>query len=362
MTTSYVFTHKRNRDEHRVLHLGKHLVTDSDDLGYVIQKFDDDAAAKAHIDRLIALRKRTGYAVREIEQAPETVILPRELSGDPLLELVCWASKNPRRLAVLLKGKESPQTRTAIVERIQREKPSLLNIDFSSKSPSNTHFVQHFLGKSLPTVRSLILSQEIDSLLDPHDLRYGNVTHILATMPGLQRVFLNGFLPLSPFQHSALTELHLYGDPLRPANVDALAGCSLPALQKLRIMLCELKRNQCRIDTCSIALSTLHAPCLEWLHIQGLQDITFFLEGLLRKGLPSCLHTLQLEGEIPDEDALLDVLGRYGDELRKLRNVLLPLLDEVSLCAVERVKEILPCYVEASNVSCLDSQSVYLEW
>jgi hypothetical protein len=181
-------------------------------------------------------------------------------------------------------------------------------------------------------------------------------------MPGLERVFLNGYLPLNPFQHSTLIELHLYGDPIRPANVHALAGCSLPALQKLRIMLCELKRNKCRIDTCSIALSTLHAPRLEWLHVQGLEDITFFLDGILRKGLPSCLHTLLLEGEIPDEDALLDVLTRYADVLRGLRYVSLPLLDEVSLGAVERVKEILPRYVEPSVDSSLDSQSVILEW
>ena len=96
--------------------------------------------------------------------------------------------------------------------------------------------------------------------------------------------------------------------------------------------------------------------------MQGVQDIAFFLEEVLRRGLPSSLHTLRLEGEIPDEDALIDVLTRYGDVLRKLRNVSLPLLDEVSLCAVERIKEILPCYVEQSNVSGLFAKKVYDEW
>jgi hypothetical protein len=71
----------------------------------------------------------------------------------------------------------------------------------------------------------------------------------------------------------------------------------------------------------------------------------------LSRGVPRSLHTLRLEGEISDEDALLDVLGRHADVLRGLQNLSLPLLDEVSLCAVERAKELLPCYVDQSNES-----------
>jgi hypothetical protein len=149
---------------------------------------------------------------------------------------------------------------------------------------------------------------------------------------------------------------------LRAAIVEAFGGCSLPALQKLNIVLCDEMRSACGDDRCAIALSTLDAPRLEWLRVQGIEDITQFLERVLSGGLSSSLHTLRLEGEIADEDALLDVLERHADVLRKLGNLSLPLLDEVSLCAVDRVKELLPCYVDESNESSWDSYKTYEDW
>jgi hypothetical protein len=349
MATSYVFTRRPDQDECRVSHLGKHLVTTTKWNDEVVQEFASDAAAQAHIDRFVVLRKRTGYAVREIEQTPDAIILPRELSSDPLTKFVFWVNRPSRRLAILLDGTVSRQTLAAIVDRIQEEKPSTIAADVSSKSPPNKHFGQAFVGKSLPTVRNLIFTNEM--LVDDPAFQYGDLDNVFTAMPELQRAFFNGDLVFRPFQHSALVELYLVGDPLRIATVDALGACSLPALQKLRIMLTEEARCECRSKRVAIALSALDAPCLEWLHVQSIQDIAHFLEGFLNRGLPSPLHTLRLEGEIPDEDALLEVLERHADELRNLRHISLPLLDEVSLCAVDRVKELLPNHVDQSTVS-----------
>lgn len=362
MTTSYVFTHKRDCDEYRVFHVGKHLLTATKNSGHIIQEFENDAAAKAHVDRFIALRKRAGYAVRETEQANDSIGLPRELSDDPLTKFVHWVNKPPRRLAVRLPRKKSLQTLKPMVDRIEKEKPPMLSIDFSSKAPLHTEFAREFIGRSLPTIRSVIMSQIFDCPLNQHDLHNGNLAHVFAAMPELQRAFLNGDLAFCPFQHSALLELFLQGDPMRIATVEALGACSLPALRKLGITVCEEMDCECRIETLAIALSTLDAPCLEWLHVRCIEDIAFFLDAFLSRGLPSSLHTLRLEGEIPDEDTLLDVLTRYGDALSALRHISLPLLDEISLGAVERVKEILPCYVDQGNVSSLFREKVYDAW
>lgn len=362
MTTSYVFTHKKQQDEHSILHVGKHLVTATEFQERVVQEFENDAAAKAHVDRFIELRKRTGYSVREIEQTLDSIVLPRELSNDPLTKFVFWAEKPPLRLGILLHSKDSPEKHAAIVDRIEREKPSMITIDSSSRTSPKAHFAQQFMGRSLPMVRDLFINQVLPFPLNEHGRQFGSLAHVFDAMPELQRAFFNGEVAFCPIRHSSLVELHLHGDPICSANVEALGTSSLPALHKLEIVLCEEARCACPIEMCAISLSTLDAPNLEWLRVQGLEDIACFLETYLRGGVPSSLHTLRLEGEIPDEDALLAVLTRYGDILRKLRNVSLPLLDEVSLCAVERVKEILPCYVEQSNVSSRYPESVYLSW
>ncbi len=362
MTTSYVFTHERQRYGHRVLHVGKHILTATNESDHVVQEFENDAAAKAHIDRFIALRKRTGHSVRQIEQAPDTILLPYELSDDPLTKFVYWINTPPRQLTIPLYKKGASQTLAAIVDRIDKEKPPMISVDFSSKRALNTLFAREFIGRSLPTVRNMILSQVLDLPLDQHDLKYGSLTHIFDAMPELQRAFVNGDVAFRPFQHSALVELYLQSDPIRTTTVKALGACSLPALRNLGVKLYEEDDSECPVETCAITLSTLDAPCLEWLRVQGIEDIACFLETYLRGGVPSSLHTLRLEGEISDEDALLDVLTRHADVLRRLRNLSLPLLDEVSLCAVERVKEILPCYVDQSNVSGLFAQKVYDTW
>jgi hypothetical protein len=190
----------------------------------------------------------------------------------------------------------------------------------------------------------------------------GNLSHVFAAMPELQRAFLEGDLALGPFRHSALVELYLQGEPVRIAAVEALGACSLPALQKLGIMLCNGPGSECSGEMVAVALSTLEAPCLEWLRIQGIQDITQFLAEALRRGLPSSLHTLRLEGEISDEEALLEVIERHAHALRALRHFSLPLLDEVSSCAVDRVKELVPDYVDQSNLFTWDEVAVYKGW
>jgi hypothetical protein len=74
-----------------------------------------------------------------------------------------------------------------------------------------------------------------------HAFQHGDLGTLFVAMPELRRLSLHGDLGFRPFQHVALNTLHLSGDPLRTAHVEALGKCSLPALQELEIVLCEEK-------------------------------------------------------------------------------------------------------------------------
>lgn len=351
MATSYLFTHKQEQNEWRVLRLEKHLLTDirwrdTDSRNRVVQEFASAAEAAAHVECFVALRKRAGYRVREVEQASDTIVLPPELTGRTLRKWLSNMDRSPGRFVLVVDRSVSSETLAKSVDRMQEEKPSMVTVDISSRSPRSERLSRAFIDRSLPTVRSLVVT----NIMPVKDgFQHGDISTVFVAMPNLQRAMVNGDFEFRPFEHSALNELYMLGEPIRTSPVETLGKCSLPGLQKLAIMLREEMRGECHDKTCAIALSTLDAPRLEWARVRGLEDMTVFLDELSSRGVPPSLHTLWLEGEISDEDALLDVLERHADVLRALRTLSLPLLDEVSSCAVERVKEILPCYEDRSN-------------
>jgi hypothetical protein len=343
MATNYLFVRNDDNDEYRVTLAGKHLVTSTAHCRNLVQRFKSEEAANAHFERVAQDRRLDGYVLRHVADVANDA---STLSLDPLDEYVTWTGK--QRLTVDLTGVYSLPWMKKVIARIEKERPRTLAIDFYLLAPPDERFSQAFIGSSLPSVRRLLMSSVW--VCQRRTYQYGDLAHVLKAMPSLRHAFITGDLVLTPLCHASIRALYLEGDPIRSSTMEALGQCSFPRLETLAVTLCEQDTLAGLDEAAAAALAAVHAPMLDSIDVNGIQNITRFLERFASSGFGRSVRTLCLDGNIDDEDALLETLAQYASAFESLELLALPLIDQVSSCAVSRAKDLVKCFVDRSNV------------
>jgi hypothetical protein len=342
----------------RVTLTGKQLVCIKAGWPPVVQRFEDEAAAREHLALFAALRRREGYLLTELGPEPD---LDVEAVVDPLFDYV-HRYDDGLRLRVTLRDGISPECMGQIFTRVADERPTCVEASVHEYGWPGEIFGATLAGMRLPSVRSFILDTWVDSVWQQSDYRFGDAADILSAFPCLERAFMTGDLALRPTHHASLRELYLRGDPIRAATLDALGRCALPALEALGLVLRSESKRPGAERAAIVALSALCAPRLTAVHIDGMRDVARFLDELAGAGLPASLRELCLGGSIVDEDALLTVLARRAQVLRSLDVLALPILDEVSSNALTMAREIIPAVVDRGDVRDRLSNEEYDAW
>lgn len=344
------------RDKHgdtiRLTISGKLVVTGEGE-DRIEQRFSSPADAAEHLERIIGIRKREGYAVAEVTE------LAGEVVADPLLGIVKLEGAS-KRMIVTFKDDKVPRGLCAqIVARIAADAPSSIQFICDLASPGK-ELAAAMAGKSLPSLTSFIFDTHFQTVTRQRTNAFGDLADVLAALPAVERVFASGKLALSPTSHERLSDLHLLGDPLKREVVEALGGSSFPALDTLALSLCSDSRPAAERVTVA-ALRSIKAPRLTQVHVEGLHDVTGFLRALTNEPLPPSWSELYLAGDVPDEDKLLALLKERAGVLGSLSAFWLP-LDELEEDAVEEVTALVPALVDETEISELLLPVTYEDW
>jgi hypothetical protein len=351
MATVHILRDKRG-DSIRLTISGKLVITGEGD-DRIEQRFPSAAAAAEHLERLIGIRKREGYA------AAEVIELAGEVAADPLLGIVKLDGARGRMTVTFKEGKVPRGLCAQIVARIAADAPSSIQIICDPASPGK-EWASAMAGQSLPSLTSFIFDTHFQTLTRQRSNAFGDLAVVLGALPAVERVFASGKLALSPTSHERLCDLHLLGDPIGRDVLEALGGSTFPALETLALDLCS-DRSPVSARVAASALRSMKAPRLAEVHVDALDDVTGFLRTLTSGPLPASWSELSLVGVVPDEDDLLALLKERAGVLGSLSALGLP-LDEMAEESVEEATALIPALVDEKNLSELLLPATYEDW
>ncbi len=303
---------------------------------------------------VLSRRRRSGYVI-ESHELDEEPALP-----DPLAGVVEWDATR-RNMRVTFKGSELPPRHCeAIVQRAAEKQPLCLQMLCDHASPG-AQLSSALAGVRLPSIKSFIFDTYSQTVTRQVRNSPGDLAVVLEAMPSLEAAFITGDVLLRPLAHASLRALFLLGDPLSARSLAGLGESNLPALTTLGLLLCS-DAEPAPEKTVAAALLKVSAPRLARIEVQGVEDATALLSALAAKALPIAWQSLRIDGQIPDEDALLAVFNGRAKQLGSLKTLALPLADEVSQDAAEQGAAKLPCLRDCDDVPGMLQPSTYADW
>lgn len=355
MVTVHLLRGKQG-DALRLTLSGKALIT-GEGADRLVQSFPSAAAAKEHLDRVLALRQRDGYTLVEVRETTEE---EEDARVDPLAGCVAWDAARGR-MTVTFKGPKVPPGRCAeVVARVEKEAPSSLQLICDPASPGPA-FAKALAGKALPSLRAFIFDTHSQTVARQRENACGDLADVLAACPSLARVFMTGKVALRPARHEALRELVLIGDPLAPRVLAGLGESAFPALELLAIRLYSDAAPEPE-SAVAEALRGLDAPNLRVVHVDGLERTADFLDALTSTPLPPSWSTLSIGSRMDEEDELLEALERCVPALGSLEALGLPLSDDLSVDAEEAARRLLASVVDRGELPNLFVPHTYEAW
>jgi hypothetical protein len=351
VATEHILT--RGTDTIRIVHDGCDLVTGEGEHS-VTQTFDDDAEARSHLDYVLQRLRRNGYGVSSRHFAPEQA---SRVVADGLFE---WDPEH-RRLRCVFTDDPGVRVRCDVLHDVAVAREAVgLQLVCDPASPGNALAVA-LTERPLPRVRSFVFDTPFQTVTRQRDNSPGRLDLVLQGLPALESAYVTGDVDLRGCRHPRLKHLHLLGDPLPAGALVGLGESEFPALE--RLVLC-LSRDDVPVDTPDVvrALRRLRAPALRHVYLSGSDDLVGLIDELCMGPLPAPWTILSVEGVLRDEDDLLDVLRARADVLGRLGRLALPLVDDLSDDAAERVVEILPRIIDRDELPDQLLPSVYEEW
>ncbi|PCC67488.1 hypothetical protein SAMN02745121_02124 [Nannocystis exedens] len=350
MATEHILT--RGSDTIRIVHDGCDLVTGEGEHS-VTQTFDDDAEARSHLDYVLGRLRRNGYGVTSRRLVQEQA--QRDVH-DGLFE---WDGEH-HRLRCVFTDDAGVRTRCEVLPDVAAARAAVgLHVVCDPASPGNALAVA-LAERPLAKVRRFVFDAPFQTVTRQRDNSPGRLDLLLQGLPALESAYVTGAVELRGCRHPRLKHLHLLGDPLPAGALAGLGDSDLPALE--RLVLC-LSRDDEPASTSDVvrALRRLRAPALRQVYLSGSDDLVALLDELCAAPLHPWT-VLSVEGVLRDEDDLLDVLQARADVLGRLGRLALPLVDDLSDDAAERVVELLPRVIDRDELPDQLLPSVYEEW
>lgn len=245
------------------------------------QKFPSHKEAKEHVERLILIRRREGCLLVETREV-EDMSTDEELgSSEDEASVRAEFDQARSRTTLTFTGpaptevseeswlkRLSEATLAQVRSRMHRDMPRSVQVRCDWATPGAQ------LAKMLhPELEALILDTPSDTVERQSWNSAGDIAEILDVCSSLQRAFFIGSSTMSATRHDQLRELHLIGNPLKPAVLEALGGSEFPALETLAIDpgTADETSNQPLIK----ALRSIQAPRLSQVYIYGVPMVEF---------------------------------------------------------------------------------------
>jgi predicted DNA-binding WGR domain protein len=334
-------------------HAGTRLVTNA-----TVQSFPSVAAAKEHLERVLGLRRKDGYAVAEVAEVADDS--EDAVAADDQFEV------NPNkdgRWLVTFRGKRviAAGQCEKILDRIARDAPRVLHIACDLASPG-AQWTNAIAGRRLASVDALVFDTDFQSQTRQSVNSLGDLAATLDAMPSLTRMFVTGGSLLSRASHPALRELHLLGDPLSPALLSALGAAELPGLERLVLSLVhEAAPGDDVAAAAAAAVRAVRAPRLREVHVSGVVEVAAFLAALAAAARAVPWKVLSVSGTTEDAP-MLAAIDAHAAWLSRLDAIGLPLVDELSSEAEEQVRARLPQVRDIEDWHPLFLPSAYKDW
>lgn len=320
----------------------------------IVQSFPSAEEAEAHLELVLSRRRREGYSLATHDPARAPA------AADPLADCVAWDPAR-RRMRAVFRGMEVEASRCeAIVERAEALQPLTLELVCDPASPESA-FSTAIAGARLGSVRSLIFDAPARPLARQRDNSLGDLALVFKAMPALERAFITGDSALRPADHPALRELYLRGDPLGAATLRGLGESHFPRLEVLALALSGESAPGPESASATAVIS-VDAPELRRVEVTGAGDLVRFLAALTEWTIPASWSVLRLQGDIDDEDALLELLAERAYRLERLPVCALPLADELSQGAAARAAAIVAGVRDCEDVPELLSPATHAAW
>lgn len=351
MATEHILT--RGHDRIRVVHHLCDLITGEGEHA-IVQSFDDEAAARSHLDYVLMRRRRDGYTLtsREVDEAG--------LDGGTSDQLFEWEPAHARLKCVFTDEAGVSARCEGLPAAASAREAVCLHFVCDPVSPGRA-LSSALERRPLPTVRRLIFDTPFQTVTRQRDNSPGRLDLVLTALPALERAFVTGAAELRRVGHSRLRALHLLGDPFPAASLAGLGDSDFPVLEQL--VLCLARDDEpAPADQVAAVLHKLRAPGLRWLDVSGADDLVALVDALFARPLPARWSTVSLDGILRDEDDLLTVLADHADALRRLDHLALRLHDDLSEEAADRARELVPNLVDREQLPDLLQPAVYEDW
>lgn len=305
-----------------------------------VQALDSEADAKAHFERIVMLRRKSGFVVLRTEACAAETLRPPDIlethDFDGKIELA------DGRWTLTFKGeydeKISKEVAGALVQRLAAAAPRRVQILCDFASPKQA-WERALASVQLPSVQSFIFDTYFQTQTRQSTNSIGDLAAVLRACPNLHSLFATGALSLSAVAQPRLRALHLLGDPLSRSVAQGLAGCRFEALERLVLSLCAdggPAKEEAFVDS----LRALAAPRLREVYLEGIDDASACLDRLASLGLPPTWKVLSLSGASRgayELDALRPVLTQHAGALRSLEALGLDFSDEDELAEAQRI-------------------------
>lgn len=332
MATLYLLKSNHEAWQIKLTLAGRKLITGEGE-NAIVQTFSSSAAAKEHLEGLLTRRKKDGYTLDSTTEIDDAAIAKET---DPLRGRFDFDPTTGKAKITFKDDKPLPRMCAQIVKRLRTTEPSWVQLICDPISPGDA-FPKALAGKPIPSIKAFIFDTHFQTVTRQAENSLGDLANTWSALPSLERAFVTGDITLRATQHSALRELYILGDPLKPHAIRGLGASTFPALTTLALRLCSDAAPGPE-GAAMTALRSITAPNLHTVHIDGITDVSRFLEDLTSEPLPPSLSTLCLNGTLDDEDDLLRVLKLRAPALAQLATLALPLSNE------------LPTYAEAKAI------------
>ncbi len=335
-----------------ITHDGSRLITNG-----VVQDFASRGAATEHLERVISLRKRDGYAVSVPEPVGLDAARPTKQSDENVA--VTSADGN---WTVTFRGEASVPDAACVtlLRRLSQDAPKRVQVICDLTSPG-AHWTKAIAGRRFSSVHAFVFDTHFQTQTRQANNSIGELAPTFGAFPSLERAFVTGKLALKACKHPTLRELHLLGEPLTESFLRGLGASELPALTRLVVSLAQ-EAEPAPTAVLVDALHTLRAPLLREVHLEGVGNVPGLLEGLLARDLPSSWRVLSVAGALDDEDRLLAVLGAHKARLAQLDVLALPLADDVSEGGAKAVRKLHGNVQDTETFHDLALPAAYAAW
>ncbi len=274
------------------------LVTKGDSLIPDWKEFTSAEAARAHLDDRIRARTRAGYTLVETREVGEE-IAPEHIGSD----LTVVVDAEEMRMIAVFHESPTAEMLDTMAARLRTHQPRCLHV-----MPPFSDVWSCSLAKALlPSLEAFIFDSP--SVSRHCDNTLGNISDVLEACPDLTCACIKGASTMRKTRHEHLRELHLFGSPLHPSVMIALAASQFPVLEKL--VLCQEWHDFPAADLAGI-LRSIPAPAVRHVHIDGV-PVLEFLSAIGREALPWNLHITAVCFD--DVAGLLEILKQH-DALR----------------------------------------------